>query len=108
VEVGRGVPLRRLRLLVELHERPSAALVVPGENRVEVGLDGVNGFLLVQHARMLPARRTWCPCERAPIALTSRRSSIRRYPVRKFSVLGLTILVVIGLAACSSSGKPAS
>ena len=35
VEVGRDVPLRRLRLLVELDERRAAALVVPREHRVE-------------------------------------------------------------------------
>ena len=39
VEVGRDVPLRRLRLLVELDERRAAALVVPREDRVDVRAD---------------------------------------------------------------------
>ena len=42
VEVGRRVPLRRLRLLVELHERRAAALVVPREDGVEVRADVVH------------------------------------------------------------------
>ena len=34
-----GVPLRRLRLLVELHQRGAAALVVPREDGVGLGAD---------------------------------------------------------------------
>ena len=54
VEVGRRVPLRGLGLLVELHERAAAALVVPGEDRVEVGGDRVDRVENVGHTRMLP------------------------------------------------------
>src|SRR5262249_42541411 len=42
VEIGGRVPLRGLRLLVQLHERGPAALVVPREHGVEFALDRVN------------------------------------------------------------------
>src|SRR4029077_17530284 len=42
VEVGGDVPLRRLRLLVELDQRKPAPLIVPREDRVGVGLPRVD------------------------------------------------------------------